>query len=326
MKREFRISGGSAESKKNYFISIDDDAFGEAVWSVRSGLDNPQIKNDLELAIEQLKSIRTVSLATLHLIDSLEINSAAKMGLIGAALHKLSAINEMYPWQILKLEEPTDIHTSFTVSLDNPEAMLREISDSAYPIIKIKMGGEDDDALLAGLKNVSGKILRIDANGGWTPEQAERMIYFLDKLEVQFVEQPTMVDYIGEWKHIRGRTRMKLFIDEGLNCLEDYERYAEFVDGINIKMAKSGGILEAKKIAEAAGRDKKEIMLGCMIESSIGLSQAVYMSSVADYFDLDSPLLLKEDIATGLNFDNEKITVDDSIMGGPKIKEEYLDK
>lgn len=63
-----------------------------------------------------------------------------------------------------------------------------------------------------------------------------------------------------------------------------------------------------------------------MIESSIGLSQAVYMSSVADYFDLDSPLLLKEDIATGLNFDNEKITVDDSIMGGPKIKEEYLDK
>ncbi len=273
-----------------------------------------------------MKNIRKASLSTLDQIDSLEINSAAKMGLIGAALHKLSAVNGVYPWEILKLDEPTEIRTSFTVSLDKPEAMLREISDSVYPIIKVKMGGEEDDKLLDGLKNVSGKILRIDANGGWIPERAERMIYFLDKLDVQFVEQPTMVDYIGEWKHIRGRTQMKLFIDEGLNSLEDYERYAEFVDGINIKMAKSGGILEAKKIADAAKRDKKKIMLGCMIESSIGLSQAVYLSSRADYFDLDSTLLLIEDIATGVFYDIEKITVDDSIIGGPRIKEEYLDK
>lgn len=273
-----------------------------------------------------MKNIRKVSLSTLDQIDSLEINSAAKMGLIGAALHKLSAVTEVYPWEILKLDEPTDIRTSFTVSLDTPEAMLREISDSIYPVIKVKMGGEEDNTLLNGLKSITGKILRIDANGGWTPEQAERMIYFLDKLEIQFVEQPTMVDFIGEWKHIRGRTGMKLFIDEGLNSLEDYERYAEFVDGINIKMAKSGGILEAKKIAEAAKRDKKKIMLGCMIESSIGLSQAVYLSSRADYFDLDSPLLLKEDIATGLFYDIEKITVDHTIIGGPRIKEEYLDK
>jgi len=153
------------------------------------------------------------------------------------------------------------------------------------------------------------------------------MIFHLSQKGVKVIEQPTDSKYINEWPHLKGKAKdIKLIMDEGLNDIKDYEKNASYIDGVNIKMEKSGGILEAIKIANRAQEDKKKIMLGCMVESSIGIAQSVYMSSMADYYDLDGPLLLQDDIALGINYDKESIKVDREIIGGPKIKRDVFEK
>jgi L-alanine-DL-glutamate epimerase-like enolase superfamily enzyme len=271
-----------------------------------------------------LESMKTVSIETLDEIDGADFDAASGLALSTVVLHKLSADKSVYPWALLGVSEPPPVRTSYTVSIDSPENMYDEIIASEYPIIKIKMGFAEDEQLLEMLKDVGGKIFRVDANGGWTPDKAERMVYSLSKLRVEFIEQPTDVEHVTEWKHIKGRTGMNLFIDEGLRTLEDYGRYSDYVDGINIKLAKSGGIMEALRLARRAGREKRQVMFGCMLESSVAISQAVYLASLAGYFDLDAPLLLDEDIAEGISYEREEVTVDETIMGGPKIKEQFL--
>lgn len=315
---------GSADAKKNHLVIIDDRAAGESSGSVYYGPDIEEIVDDLEEVVNQLRSLKSLAPSDLEDLNSMAINNVSKAGLMGAVLHYLSLSRNVYPWELQALEAPSMINTSYTIGLDNPENMVRSINDSLYPIIKIKMGGEDDEVLAEQLGKIQGKLFRVDANGGWNLEQAERMIYYLDKLNVDIIEQPTNPEFISDWPYIKGKSGIKIIVDEGLNTVDDYYQYADYIDGVNIKMAKSGGIVEAKKIALAARKNKRKVMLGCMIESSIGISQAVYLSSLADYFDLDSPLLLKEDIATGINYDLNKVSVDDNIIGGPKIKEVHL--
>ena len=324
LKRPFRISKGTAESKKNFLVSIDDRFFGEAAGSVHYGPSEKDIVADLGKGCKFLESTHESSLDGLMDVNCLDINPVSKAALMGAVLHRLSSLKSCYPWEILSLDRPAGIQTSYTVSIDDPDIMYDEINNSPYPIIKIKLGFPEDELLVDRLRSISGKKFRIDANGGWTADKATRMIYLLDRLDVEIVEQPTAIEHIGEWKYIKGRSRLLLVIDEGLNTLDDYYRYAGFVDGVNIKMAKSGGIIEARKIALQAGKDKLKIMLGCMLESSVALSQAVYLSSLAEYFDLDGPLLLENDVASGIDFNLEKLAVKEDIIGGPRIREEYL--
>ncbi|UCD16370.1 MAG: hypothetical protein JSV44_07850, partial [Candidatus Zixiibacteriota bacterium] len=204
-----------------------------------------------------------------------------------------------------------------------PDTMSEQIAAAPYSILKIKMGFDGDEALLPVLKKFPGKVFRVDANGGWALEKAERMISDLARARVQLIEQPTPVEHIKEWPHLKGRAPVNVFVDEGLHTFEDYQRFMDYVDGINIKMAKSGGIIEAVRIARRARRDRCKVMLGCMVESSVAIAPAVYMSSLADYLDLDGPLLLEDDTATGITYIDDNIIIDDTIIGGPKLKDEY---
>ncbi|MCP4704161.1 MAG: hypothetical protein GY865_06095 [candidate division Zixibacteria bacterium] len=263
---------------------------------------------------------------TVDLIDlnSMPFNSISKSGLMAALLHKISSDNNQFPWDIVKLPEPSKINTSVTVCISDPDTMLDELKQSAYSIIKLKLGFDGDEKVVEELKHITGKIIRIDANGGWSVEKAEKMIYNLNKCGVELIEQPTTIDYISDWKHLKGSAKSLLIVDEGLNDLNDYYKVADYVDGVNVKLSKSGGIITAKDICRQARKDKLKVMIGCMVESSIGISQAVYLSSMADYFDLDGPILLKNDISSDIEYNMEKISLNSNIIGGPKIENEYL--
>jgi L-alanine-DL-glutamate epimerase-like enolase superfamily enzyme len=205
--------------------------------------------------------------------------------------------------------------------------MVKAITESTHSIIKVKMGNEEDVMILDDLAKVVDKEIRVDANGAWSCAKAEEMIFNLAKNGVRVIEQPTDAKYISEWPMLKGKAKdVELIMDEGLNNLDDYNRMAEFFDGVNIKMEKCGGIIEGVAIAKRARQDKKKVMLGCMVESSVGIAQSVYMSSQADYFDLDGPLLLKDDIADGIRYDGESIEVDREIIGGPKLKRDIIEK
>jgi len=327
LKTKFAIAGGEANEKTNLITILNNRYSGEAAASVKYGPSLDEIYKDLRRGIAHLKRRKKLNLESLEAIAKYRINPIARSALSGMVLNYLSGESKRYPWELLSLGAPVGIKNSITISIADPKQVIEAIRQSDYPIIKIKMGSEHDAELLPMLEGVTDKEVRIDANGGWSREQAEEMIHYLAELGVRVIEQPTDIEYIADWAHLKGKhEEVELFVDEGLNSMEDYERLASHCDGINIKMEKSGGIIEASRIARRARDEKKKVMLGCMVESSVGIAQSVYMSSLADYHDLDSPQLLESDIAQGIIYDHETIQVDREIIGGPSLKRDIVEK
>lgn len=327
LKKPFTVSKGSATIKTNLLSVMNNRYNGEASGSVHAGPPIEAIEKDLKSGLEKLSVIKNISLETIEEVQTWNLNAPVRSAITAMLLHFLSGESKRYPWEILQLATPVGIKSSFTIAIAEPGQMLEAINSCDCPIVKIKMGSDDDIELLDGLSKIKNKEIRVDANGGWEPAQAEEMILHLSRQGVRVIEQPTDVKHIKDWKHIKGKNdKAELFVDEGVNTAKDYHEISEFVDGVNIKMEKCGGIPEGMKIARAARDEKKKIMLGCMVESSVGISQSVYMSSLADYFDLDGPKLLESDIAEGIRYDKESIEVDREIIGGPKLKRDVIEK
>lgn len=327
LKQKFVVSQGEAKVKTNFITILNNRYIGEASGSVYYGPTTDEIEKDLKKGIELVSNFEEINSDTLEEVSKFNINPIARSALVAMLLNYISGETKRYPWEILSLGSPVGIKSSITISIDKPSEMIETIKNSEYSIIKIKMGNEEDILVLDVIDKLKDKEIRIDANGAWSCAKAEEMIFHLSQKGVKVIEQPTDSKYINEWPHLKGKAKdIKLIMDEGLNDIKDYEKNASYIDGVNIKMEKSGGILEAIKIANRAQEDKKKIMLGCMVESSIGIAQSVYMSSMADYYDLDGPLLLQDDIALGINYDKESIKVDREIIGGPKIKRDVFEK
>lgn len=271
-----------------------------------------------------MQDIKDFEFSHLQEMSNGEYLATVKAAGVTAGLHYLSYNNQKLPWEILGLKAPEKIVTSFTIGIDTVENMVKEIADSKCPILKLKMGFPEELELAERLSDFPNKWFRIDVNGGWTPDRAEEVIYYLKKGNVQILEQPTGLDDVHDWKYLKGRGQFLMTIDEGLASIEDYFKFADWVDGINIKMAKSGGAMTARNLARTARKNGTKVMLGCMVESSIGIAPALYMASLADYFDLDGPLLLKNDISDDIKYNVEKIVIEDSLIGGPKIRKDYF--
>ncbi len=327
LKRTFATSKGSAENKTNIITILNNRYSGEACGSVSYGPDVPVLEAGLKEGENFLKSVKAIDLATIEQLSDLDIPKAATAALVGMAVNFVSGETKRYPWEVLSLGTPVGIRSSFTIGIDEPDRMVSQIQSCPYPIIKIKLGSKDDSRVLAALDAIDGKEIRVDANGAWSCAVAEEMIYHLVKRGVTVIEQPTDIEHISDWPHLKGKHEdVELIVDEGLNRIEDYHQFKAYIDGVNIKMEKCGGIIEGRKIAEAAHEDGKKVMLGCMVESSVGIAQSVYMSSLADYFDLDGPLLLESDIAEGIRYDREVIEVDREIIGGPKLIRSIIER
>lgn len=327
LKKKFRVSKGEADIKTNYLVILNNRYIGEASSSIYYGPSLEQIESDLKLGINKLKRLNEITNDTLELVSNFNINSVARSALMGMILNYISGENKRYPWEIINLGTPVGVKSSFTISLDNSDNMIESVKLSNYPIIKIKLGDEDDMKIVDALDDSVKKQVRVDANGAWSCAKAEEMIFHLAKKGITVIEQPTDINYLEEWIHLKGQNNeVELILDEGLNTLDDYNKYSKFIDGVNIKMEKCGGIIEAIKIAKATREDGKKVMLGCMVESSVGIAQSIYMSSMADYYDLDGPLLLENDIASGIKYNMENIEVDREIIGGPKLKREFIEK
>ena len=327
LKKKFVVAKGEAAAKTNLIAILNNRYGGEAAASVHYGPSLDEIEADLKKGIAKIKRKRKFDKKALQQINHFDIHPIARSALMAMVLNYISGETKRYPWEILELGAPVGIRSSTTIGIDDPEAMIQAIKDSEYSIVKVKMGGEHDAELIQKLGEVTGKEIRIDANGGWTSEKAEEMIFYLSKLGIIVIEQPTDLEHVSDWPHLKGKSEdVRLILDEGLCTVNDYNRYAKFIDGVNIKMEKSGGILEASRVAKKARKEKKKVMLGCMVESSLGIAQSVYMSSLADYHDLDAPLLLESDIAQGITYDKDSIQVDREIIGGPSLKRDLIEK
>jgi L-alanine-DL-glutamate epimerase-like enolase superfamily enzyme len=206
-------------------------------------------------------------------------------------------------WRLFGLS-PTSPPTSYTIGIDTIEGTVdRTRRANGYEVLKLKVGGADDlERLRAVRENTSARI-RIDGNEGWTLETARELMPVLVEMGVEFVEQPFPAADIDSSRALREITpRIPVIIDEGCKDLLDVARVAGYADGVNIKLAKSGGISEALRMIHAARALGLQVMLGCMIESELGIAAAAQIASLVDYVDLDGHLLISNSPFTGLGF------------------------
>jgi len=179
---------------------------------------------------------------------------------------------------------------------------------AAFPVLKIKVGLDTDEATIAAVRSVTNKPLRVDANEGWkNKEEAVRKINWLEKQGVEFVEQPMPAPMLEETRWVRSRVHIPLIADEACLHPSDIPKLANSFDGVSVKLMKCGGILEAHRMLQIAKSLGLKTMLGCMIESSIGVTAAAHLSPLVDYADLDGNLLIANDPYRGVRVANGKL-------------------
>jgi L-alanine-DL-glutamate epimerase-like enolase superfamily enzyme len=201
--------------------------------------------------------------------------------------------------------------TDYTIAIDTIEKMVEKMKEKPWPIYKIKVGVENDIEMLAELRKHTDSIFRVDANAGWTLEQALQKIPLLKGMGVELVEQPLAKDDWEGMKILYKETSLPLVADESCVFETDVEKCHELFHGINIKLTKCSGITPARRMITRAKELGMKVMVGCMNESSVGTAAIAQLAPMLDYVDMDGPLLLAEDIAAGVNFDFGKIIYND---------------
>lgn len=201
--------------------------------------------------------------------------------------------------------------SSFTIGLGSVSEMVDKIQRRPWPIYKIKLGYSNDVEIIEAIRQTTESVIRIDANGGWELDESIEKIERLAKLNVEIIEQPMSRDQKASMAKLFSNSALPLIADESCQGLADIDECMGLFHGINIKLMKCGGITPARQMIQLAKKHSLKIMIGCMTESSIGISAAAQLVPFVDYVDLDGTMLIKEDIATGVTLKNGQMAYPD---------------
>jgi len=312
LKTTFRVAHGASDQRFNVLVYLDD-GVGEAAAV-------PYYGETQEGIIEYLKMVPDLGDDPFDMDSVLArrpVGSRAARSAIDEALHDLWGKKLGQPlYKLLGLNPNNLPLTSFTIGMDEPQVMAEQAKASSHPILKIKLGGEKDEEKIAAIRKVTNAKLRADANAGWTREQALNIIPRLAEYNLEFIEQPLAVDDVEGYFWLKEKLRAQkiktpIFADETAKNSQDVARLVGAVDGVVVKTMKSEGIREALRMIHTARAHDMQIMLSCMVESSVGVTAAAHLAPLCDYADLDGPLLIKNDPYTGLKYEGAKISLPD---------------
>jgi L-alanine-DL-glutamate epimerase-like enolase superfamily enzyme len=236
-----------------------------------------------------------------RLMDAAIGNHGGAKGGLDMALHDLAGRALGLPvWQLIGTSDrlpPTD----YSLGIDEPESVAQRARRvSHFPALKIKVGGPADIETLEAVRAVFDGPLRVDANTGWQPEAAAALIPELERLGVELVEQPFKARMLPQLRWLRERSSLPILADESAVFEADLAMLDGVVDGVVVKLAKCGGIGPARRMIARARSMGMKLMLGCMVESSVGVAAAAMVASEVDWLDLDGNLLLADDPFGGL--------------------------
>lgn len=212
--------------------------------------------------------------------------------------------------------------TDYTIGIDSVENMVAKMKAKPWPVYKIKVGTENDIETIKALREHTDAVFRVDANAGWTVDEALLKIPQLKELGVELVEQPLAKDDWEGMKVLYEKSVLPLFADESCVFEQDVEKCFEHFHGINIKLTKCSGITPALRMIKKARALSMKVMMGCMNESTIGSAAIAHFLPQLDHVDMDGPLLLKEDMATGIEYVFGKVSLDNKPGLGITIKQE----
>ncbi|HMR15869.1 MAG TPA: dipeptide epimerase, partial [Mariniflexile sp.] len=196
--------------------------------------------------------------------------------------------------------------TNYTIGIDSVEKMVLKMKELPWPIYKIKLGTKDDIKIVTELRKHTKAIFRIDANCGWTVNETIKNAIALKRLGVEFLEQPLKADEWDAHKVVYKQSVLPIIADESCQIEADVAKCHHHFHGINVKLVKCGGLTAAKRMILHAKHLQMKTMVGCMVESSVGISAIAHLLPLLDYVDMDGVLLLQEDIATGVTIKNGK--------------------
>jgi L-alanine-DL-glutamate epimerase-like enolase superfamily enzyme len=197
--------------------------------------------------------------------------------------------------------------TDYTIGIDTIEKMIEKMNAKPWPIYKIKLGTNEDLEIVTALRKHTSAVFRIDANAGWTTEEALFKIPFLKDLGVELIEQPLAKDNWSGMKILFNQSVLPLIADESCVFEQDVKKCYQHFHGINIKLTKCSGITPAVRMISEARKLNMKVMMGCMNESSIGSAAIANFLPQLDYVDMDGPLLLAKDLAIGLHISSSNV-------------------
>jgi L-Ala-D/L-Glu epimerase len=229
-----------------------------------------------------------------------------------AAWDLFAQMRRMPLYQLLGIKWTQTPLTDYTIGMDTVEQMVAKLKAHPWPLYKIKVGSPDDIDIIRALRAETEAPFRIDANEGWTFDEAKGLLPELHKLNVVMAEQPLPRDARDEMKELKAISPMPLFADESCRTEDEVKQCADGFHGINIKLTKCGGITPALRMIKEARALGMKVMMGSMNESSVGSAAIANLLPLLDEVDMDGPLLLKEDVAEGLKYEQGKI----SLSGG----------
>lgn len=311
-----KISRFISNSCYNVFVKVEKDGivgWGESVPGETGAQNANEIIKELEKLISigiDVKSISEIE----YLSRKLKISPCSYAGLDIALWDWKAKKAEMPLHDILGLPLPK-IKTSLTLGIMSPQSVKKRIpllfENNSAKFLKIKLGspeGIDSDKIMYEQVLESSKPynlgLRVDANGGWSTEDAKHMIEWLSKRECDYVEQPIALGKEKDLKTLYQNRLLPIFVDESCRVSKDIVQYSQWVDGINLKLMKSGGITEGLKVLSTAKAYGLQTMIGCMSESSVSISAAASISGHIDHIDLDSHYNLNPDPGSGAEMIN----------------------
>jgi L-Ala-D/L-Glu epimerase len=202
--------------------------------------------------------------------------------------------------------------TDYTIGIDSIDKMIAKLKEKPWPIYKIKVGTADDIAIVKALRENTDSILRVDANAAWDVDTALKLIPQLKELGVEFIEQPLAKDNWEGMGVLFKESSLPLIADEACVFENDVDKCKDHFHGINIKLTKCSGITPALRMIKRARDLDLKVMIGCMNESTVGSAAVAHLLPFIDYVDMDGPLLLQEDVATGIQYDYGKIMYSDA--------------
>jgi L-alanine-DL-glutamate epimerase-like enolase superfamily enzyme len=302
----FRLSYGSSDTRQAYWLRLrGDEGWGEGTIPPYYGLDTTQMTCFWDQLAQQERPFPE---------DPGEIDAWLGAGgpaparcAVELALYDRIARRQGVPlYRLVGLPAPRPQPTSFTIAIDTPQAMAAAALQARdYPILKIKLGSDDDETRLADIRAARPDArLRVDANAGWTRDEAIRAVHDLARFNLEMIEQPLVKNDVEGLGLIQAFTRIPIVADESLQTLEDLERLAGVgIRAVNLKLMKAGGLSAALRILRRAAELDVRVMLGCMIETSLGATAMAHLASLAEWFDLDSPMLISNDPFDGIRYD-----------------------
>jgi len=309
LKHTFTISRESYDTQSTLIVELKDgefSGFGEATSNPYYGITVSKMMADLEAIrfIIESTSDETpeVFWANMHLHLKENMFALCALDLAYNDLYARKKGKKVYElWNYDITNNPL---SDYTIGIAPIEKMIAKMQELPWPIYKIKLGTKEDIKIISELRKHTDAIFRVDANCGWTVEEMINNAIELKKLGVEFIEQPMKADDWDAHKRVFQNSVLPIIADESCQVEADVAKCHNHFHGVNVKLVKCGGLTSARRMLIQAKKLGMKTMVGCMTESSVGISAIAHLLPLLDYVDMDGAILLAEDIATGISLKN----------------------